>query len=297
MDNYILPIICSVVSVIFLFVTVFLNNRGEKSIITGNKTDKDFVDKAIEYKKKQLSETPYGLKFTTYIFLLIASPIVLGVTSFLLTKNVLVCVLLTVLGICVPELLRKATETKQKSMFEERYCRALRQLASSLSVGLTIRQAVSDLCTNPFIHSSIIAEFKQIDAEIKVGIPIPDAFGNMYERVQNNDVKDVAATITMQTQIGGSEADAIKLIADNIQTRIDLRKEQRSLFAGAKTTAIGIDITTYLITVLTLASGGNGNFYLSKPIYTVILILLICIMIIGSAVNIRLISKSTRIEG
>ena len=52
-------------------------------------------------------------------------------------------------------------------MFEERYCRALRQLASSLSVGLTIRQAVSDLCTNPFIHSSIVAEFKQIDAEIK----------------------------------------------------------------------------------------------------------------------------------
>ena len=64
-----------------------------------------------------------------------------------------------------------------------------------------------------------------------MGISTEEAFQRFADRTGSPDAQDVAAAISMQMRVGGSEAKIMESIATNIQDRIMLRKEIQSVFA------------------------------------------------------------------
>ena len=284
-------IILTALSICLFFVAVIVAIRNKGSLIETK--DADFIDRWIKRKRKDLSARADGMKLGAYMTMLVLAPLVIGTAAWLLSKNSLVTFALAGLALFLPEMYVKMTENKQKQLFSERYLRAVKQLATSLRAGETISQAVDDVCANPFLHQSIISEFEQISADIRVGISIMDAFQRMADRIEDDDVADVAMTVALINEAGGSEADAIELIAKGIERRLTFQKEMKSIFAGSNTTVIGIDVITYAIAVMTLSSGGNDNFYSSSPLNLVLVVGLVVFMIIGSVVSFRMVHKAT----
>lgn len=289
-DMLITAIVLAALAIVCIISAAIVSVRNKGSLLDSK--DKDFLDRWIIAKKKDLAARTDGMKLSLYMTLLVIAPLAIGFLAWIFSKNSLVTFSLAAVGVFVPELYVRATEQKQRQMFSERYVRAIKQLASSLRVGLTLPQAVDEICANPFLHDSVISEFEQINADIKVGISVQDAFASMADRINDKDVKDVATTVALVNEAGGNEADAIETIAKGIEKRLAFAKEIKSIFAGTSVTVIGIDVITYAIVVITLSSGGNSNFFLTSPLRVAILVALIIFMIIGSAVAFRMVKTT-----
>ena len=271
-------------SVLLVFLAVIVNVREKKNII--NKKDTDFIDNFIEKKRQYLATIPGAMSIKTYLILMLLFSIAGSVGAWYLSKALWLSIIVFFLGLFVPKFIVIHTEKKHKKTFEERYARALRQLSSSLRAGMTLQQAVEDLCKCPFIHYEIKNEFKQINSDIQLGFSISQAFEHMAERIPTADVKDVASAIKMQSMVGGSEAESIELITNNINSRMMLRKEIKTLFASTKMTIIGMDILpAAIILFLYYSSPMYFRPLFSTTIGRLVFALAVLLMIIGSYID------------
>lgn len=291
MDSISFIILFAVLAILFVFMAIIINVRSRASVISKTK-ESDFIDKFIGHKKEKLMKIPGAISIKTYIFLMISAPLIIGLSSWFMFSSALLTVAASVISIFIPEILTKISENKQKKDFEERYSRALRQLSSSLRAGMTLQQAVEDLCACPFIHYEIKKEFRKVDADIKVGISVPDAFEAMAERLPTDDVKDVASAIRMQTLVGGSEAESIEMISANISSRLMLRKEIKTLFANVKMTIWGMDLLpVFIIVFLYVTSPSYFEPLFNSVIGKLIFVFSIIMMVIGSVVDRKFINS------
>lgn len=203
--------------------------------------EKDFVTSFIEGKKKKINSNIGGITFKTYVLLIVALPVVGGILAYLLSSNMIITILVAAVLLCLPDLILKFTAQKQEKLFEERYARGLKALVSGLRSNLTIGQAVEDVANNPFIEANIREGFQQISSDIKVGLPIEEAFERFAEHSKSPDARDVAAAVAMQAKVGGSEAKIIETIAASIHNRIMLRKEINASFSETSVTVLVMD--------------------------------------------------------
>lgn len=285
-------IVCIAVLVIILI-------RG-KQFSPGSAIDEsqngDIFSAIGNWKKASLAKKPWNMKYETYKAISTICACVFAVIGFVLTGNLLKTAALTMFGVLIPEIIVLFQSNQQKSKFEERYARGLRQLAASLKSGLSIHQAISDVCQSPFVHDDIRHEFQQLDADLKLGIPIKEGFERFAKRVDCVDAKDVAIAIGMQSKVGGREAQVVETIAQNISDRLMLRKEVNSLFAGSNTTILMLDIIPFAVIVLMLLFGQTFmQPYFEDPTLLTVLIFLIVFMAVGTIIT-RKIVKQMKVE-
>lgn len=210
----------------------------------------DFFEKFYQKKKTMLEINLPVLSFTMYVILLTVTPIVMGILFWLLFPNKTFAVFMGACCVLLPDfVIRILVETRRKR-FEEKYVRALKSLASSLKSGMSIQQAVRDTADNPFISDDIKEGFRQIGADIKVGISVEEAFSIYAEKVDNNDARDVAAAIAMQAEVGGSEAAVIETIAKNIDDRMMTKKRIRAIFSGTDFMVTAFDVFPFLVVII-----------------------------------------------
>lgn len=260
-----------------------------KKAITGSAIDtdkdQDFVDTFATHKRKQLAQQPWNMPYETYITISSVCAVVGALLSYVMTANMLFVAIAVVVGACIPELIVHIQSNSQKSAFEERYARGLKQFASALKSGMSIHQAVADVCQSPFVHDSIRKEFQKLSADLKVGISIKEAFERFATRVDCIDAHDVAIAIGMQSVVGGHEAEVIEAVAANISDRLMLRKEVNSMFAGSNGLVWAMDIMPVCIIIaLFMMDEGLMAPYFSSPVMTMILIGLLAFMGLGSIV-------------
>ena len=180
----------------------------------------------------------YGTPFTvkTYFALGLLGYTGMMLALYLFVKSAGIAFGLGVIGLVLPELALRLQSERKRKQFENRYAQALQQMAASLRSGLTIQQSVSDICKSPFIHNTIKESFRQIDADLTVGLGVKEAFMRAADTLQSEDAMDVALSLTLQNTLGGSEAKVVETVARNISSRILLRREIKSLFADSNIT-------------------------------------------------------------
>ena len=298
MEGILKLIIVGVIGIIACIAVLIIDRIHRKVYTPGSileSQNEDIIDILGYYKKRQLQKTPWAMNYRTYKMIATISAIALALVTYLGFQNILVTIMAASFGLVIPEIFIHLQGTRHKSEYEERFATGLRQLVAALKSGLTIQQAVSDVCTSPFVHDSIKAEFKAIDADLKLGISVKDAFQSFADRVHFQDAVDVSIAIAMQEKVGGKEAQVIESIAKNISDRIMLRKEVNSLFAGANATVLTMDILPFAIILM---------MYLLTPSYLspffqdiglmILFIVLLAVMGIGSVMIHRTIQKFRR---
>ena len=278
------PILILVFIIAFCVATaIILNIRSRKSLLDIN--DNDFIDEIIIRKKRKINANIGGITWTEYVTVIILMPIAFGLFSYYFISPKPLCIVFIVLGLFVPDLFIYITNKKQKKKFEELYARSLKTLASSLRSGLSIEQAIDNVANNPFIDDTIRDGYKQISSDIKVGISLEDAFIRFAKDSNSEDAKDVASAITMQSEVGGSEAEVITNIAQNINDRIMTRKEIKTMFADTSILILAMDFLPIL--VIGMLYFGSPQFiepYFESPSMTLVFIGLIAVTVIGSIV-------------
>ena len=228
-----------------LAVAIILKLRTKKSLLIEH--EGDFIDKIIERKKRKLNASFGGISWKSYTSLLLLCPIGLALLGYFLVSNKTFCVVFAFVGLFVPEIIIRIMAKKQEKKFEEKYAMALRSFASSLRAGLTIEQAIDNVGRNGFLDDAIRVGFKQIASDIKLGIPIEEAFQTFAKESGSKDAADVAAVISMQAKVGGSEAVAIGTVVQNISSRIMMRNEIKALFADTDILVLIMDIMPFIM--------------------------------------------------
>jgi tight adherence protein B len=269
------------VAVICVSAAVIIQIRSKKSLLI--KEEPDFIEEIIQNKKKSLMAVSGGFSFRNYILFMAGAPVLIGLVFWMFTSNFPMSIIFSLIGLSAPEIYIRVTNKKQKRMFDERYARALRSMASALRSNQTIQQAVDEVGKNVFIHESIREGFRQISSDLQVGIPVKEAFERFAGNSGSNDAKDVASAISMQNEVGGNEAQIISSISQNISDRLMVRKEIKSLFADTSVMILVMDIMPVII--LAGLYYGTPQYitpYFESPLMTMIFISLIAANIIGS---------------
>lgn len=197
-------------------------------------------------------------------------------------------------GLFIPEAVLRLNSGRKQKQFENRYAQALQQMAASLRSGLTIQQSVSDLCQSPFIHESIKESFRQIDSDLQVGISVKEAFMRAAQTLGNEDAMDVALSLALQNELGGSEAKVVETVARNISNRILLRREIKSLFADTRITILTMDILPLIIIFgLVMGSPQYIEIFFQTPAMTAVFIGIILFTLVGSVVIRKTVKRGT----
>ncbi len=283
--NLALPILFTVLTILMIGIAIAIAIREKKSTITGER-EKDLIDKFTDTKTKQLYAIPGAISIKTYTVIMVVAPVILGGVAFMLTQSAVAAVIGLAAGAVAPELIVRLQKSKSDKDFDEKYGRALKQMSSTLRAGMTIQQSVDDICANPFLDDQIKDMFRQISADIKIGIPVAEAFKKVSDMRSTIDTRDVTAAVAMQSEVGGSEAEVIELVATNINERIMVRKEIRTLFTTAKITVYAMDFVPPILLIGLIMTGGDLMDFYKKGI-TGLLVMgaIMLLFFIGSVVS------------
>ena len=295
MDFQMLISLCAAALVFCIGIIILLYERNKKSLLSSlDSENTDFIDSFREKTQKRLQKKPWAISYRSYLFLAFGGALFLGILSYLVSGNPIIVIFATALGVYLPELIMLIQDGKRKTLFEERFARSLRQFAGALKSGKSIQLAVEDICTSEFIHESVKEEYKQLSADLRLGLSIPEAFERFAERVHCQDAKDVSIAITMQLHVGGREAQVIESIAKSISSRMMMRKETKSMFAGANMTVLVMDIMPFAIVAFLSFFGGYMTPVWQNTVMTIIFVCLLAFMGIGSVITHNMVNKMRR---
>ena len=267
----------SVSVVIFCIGLLIVRLQNKKNILSKFEIENE--------KKESKLRKIFGKDLKYYVLLMFVFVIVFGLISYLMFSNIIIALIGSCVGFAGPLVIFKAIEKQGKKNFDERYARALRQLSSNLKSGLTIAQAVNETSQSPFIHDSVRELFQQMDADLKVGISVQEAFQRMANKIDNVDAQDVASAIAMQSEVGGNEATVVETITSNISSRIATQREIKSLFASTSFTVWALDIMPFLILIFLAATAPTFiSTYFESIEMMIIFFGMSGVMVIGSFV-------------
>lgn len=289
--GYILFPLCG--AIICFAIASILKIRNKRSLKEGNQHH-DIFDKILFCMKSHIRKYGGSLSLQSYISVALFGYVGCVLLMIIMGQTIELSAAAGLIGFIIPELLLRGMSSRQTRLFEDRYAQALRQMAASLRAGMTIQQSVVDLCDNPFIHDSVKDAFRQIDADLKVGINIRAAFMRAAQSMESEDARDVALALSLQNELGGNEAKVVETVARNISNRIMLRREIKSLFADTNITILTMDVVPLLIIAGLLASSPQYiEVFFQTPVMTILFIGIIIFTVAGSVVIRKVVRRGT----
>lgn len=284
-----------VLMVVFIFMLAAYFIAKEITATSKISNEQDFINKVIIKKEKELTEQNVPISIEIYLKILLIAPVALGTLFFIFTENGILSVLIGIAGFILPEGIVKIMIHDANKKFEERFARSLEQMSSSLRAGMSISQAVEDVAQCKFVHETMRRKYAKISSDLQMGISVSEAFARFAEGTNSEDAKDVAIAIDVQSEVGGHEAEAIEEISANIQDRIMLRREIKSIFSGTSSMVWMMDFIGPLVIIwFGLSNKEYIDTYFSNPGYFILFIIFIVMMGIGSVLNHRTIRKISK---
>ncbi len=111
---------------------------------------------------------------------------------------------------------------RQRGLFADQLADALQAAASAMRGGHSFVGALASIADEA--PEPTAGEFRRVVAAERVGVPLADALGEMTERMDNRDVRQVALVALLQRETGGSAAEAVDRVVENLRGRDDVRR-------------------------------------------------------------------------
>jgi tight adherence protein B len=123
----------------------------------------------------------------------------------------------------------------------------LQLLAGSLEAGSSVLHAFELVVEEG--DPPLASELARVVAETKVGRPLLESLEAVAERVGSRDLDWTVEAIRIQQQTGGKLADTLRVLADFMRARLEVRGEVRALSAEAR-------LSAKVLTALPIVIGG-----------------------------------------
>ncbi|MDA3935486.1 MAG: VWA domain-containing protein [Actinomycetota bacterium] len=153
----------------------------------------------------------------------------------LLVGNFVLSIVVVLLTTAVPMLFIQHLANRRSKAFEEQLPDVLNLIAGSVRSGWGMQQAV-DMVVQEMVPPASI-EFRRVQTEARLGLPVEDAMMSMAERLDSSDFRWAVSAITIQREVGGNLAEVLDIVAETIRERAALRRHVDSLTAEGKLSA------------------------------------------------------------
>lgn len=240
---------------------------------SGDQT-KSLIERALgDQQSSQLRQTPWMVRFERELEVasIQIAPRQLALLTLLLTIIVGWTVALTtgsafaaVLGLFVPILVYFVISVlagSQRRKFGEQVPDNLQVVAAALRAGQTFAgglRAVMEDAPEPSKK-----ELRRIVTDESIGVPIQVAIERVADRMENEEMRNLALIAMLQRETGGSSADVIDLIADTAREKTEVRRLVRSLTAQGRLS--GMILTLLPVGMLLFVSYLNPGYV--KPLF------------------------------
>lgn len=211
------------------------NKNGGKGFLNGFTKGK-----ALKKLSDELSLAAVPLRAEEFMLLwLMAALMPAGLVS-LIRFNIFVCAALISGGTAVVPVLLGRAKKKRITMFDKQLSDALSIIGNSIRAGFTFQQAMESISKE--MPDPISKEFARTLREIRLGVAMEAALGNMVERLDNGDLELIVSAVLIQRQVGGNLAEILDTISQTIKERIKIKNEIRVLTGGARTSGMIIGL-------------------------------------------------------
>jgi tight adherence protein B len=130
---------------------------------------------------------------------------------------------------------------RQRERFADQLPSHLQELASAMRAGHSLVSGITSMAREAAEPSH--SEWARVVADEQLGVPLDEAMRPMAERMNSDDVGQVALVAALHQRTGGNMAEVLELVADSVRERGELRRELHALTAQAR-------LSRYVVTAL-----------------------------------------------
>ncbi len=121
---------------------------------------------------------------------------------------------------------------RRDSLFGYQLVDALVNMGNSLKAGFSLPQ--SFMLIEREMDNPISQEFRLLNQELKLGMPMEEALGHLHQRMPSEDLDLLMTSITISREIGGNLTEVFDNIAQTIRDRHIIEGKIRALTAQGK---------------------------------------------------------------
>jgi len=154
----------------------------------------------------------------------------------LLFGNLLVGLAIGLLAFAAPRLLAVFLRHRREKRFGVQLVDALMNISNALRSGFSLPQAFELIQRE--MDNPISQEFRLINHETRVGVPLEQALEHVLDRVPSEDLDLVVTAILVSQEVGGSLAEVMDNIARTIRERHQIEGKIRALTSQGRMQAV-----------------------------------------------------------
>ena len=158
--------------------------------------------------------------------------VTVGLSVWLLSRSLLLAVVMAALMLVLPRILLTAALRRRLSLFDQQWPDALIAIASALrsgaSLGLTLKNYSEDAPT------PMSQELSLVMREHRMGLPLNQALADLRVRMPTETVELVTVLLAVGNSSGGSMADLLERLSNNLRARQHVTGKMSMLTAQGK---------------------------------------------------------------
>ncbi len=239
----------------------------------------------------QLVRAGLPMRGAEFIVICLGVAFFMAVMAALLGGNIMLVVISSSLGLCLPLLILKIKIDQRKKAFNDQLGDTITLIANALRTGYSFMQAIEMVSRE--MPQPIGEEFARALREMNLGVTTEEALTNMTKRVTSEDLELVITAVLIQRQVGGNLAVILDSIANTIRARIKIKGQIKTLTAQGKISGLIIGVLPFVI---------GGGIYIINPEYMKILFIdplgriMLAVGVVSQLIGILIIRKIINIE-
>jgi tight adherence protein B len=185
--------------------------------------------------KSRMAKADLKLRVSEYIGLQLLSAIGFGLAGYFLAgNNIPLAIVGAFFGLFVPGLYVNYAAKKRMRAFDNQLSDTLNLWVNALRSGYSVLQGMEAIATE--LPPPVSVEFERVVQEVRLGLSVSQALGNMLRRVPSEDLDLVVTAVNIQREVGGNLAEILEIISHTVRERIKLKGEIRVLTAQGRVT-------------------------------------------------------------
>lgn len=203
--------------------------------------------------KARIAMADVRLRVSEYVALQLVFAVVgVVVAAILFGPGPVMLLIGAIIGLFVPRIYVSTMATRRLHTFEGQLSDTLNLWVNALRSGYSVLQGMEAIATE--LPPPVSKEFERVVQEVRLGLSLNQALGNMLRRVPSEDLDLVVTAVNIQREVGGNLTEILDTISYTIRERVRIKGEIRTLTSQGRLTGIiisllpiGLGLVLYLI--------------------------------------------------
>lgn len=245
------------------------------------------------YRKVELDLIRADIPITVEQLLIIKifSSVIAGFLILALSKDYIITFIVFILIWNSPAIIISRKKKERIRLFDSQLGDGITIISNALKAGHSFLHAIAiviEETKDPFSK-----EFKKVLKEMSLGIPEEDAFKNLTERMESEDLKLMVNAILIQKDIGGNLSEILDNISTTIMERQSIKNELKTLTAQGKLSGVIVSLLPLFLAFFIYIMNRE---YILMLFNNTVGLLMISISLINQVFGILLIRKIVNID-